>query len=407
MTGSSFHHSGVGRPVLDELVGEMLDAGLRRVHVLAWRDLDDPDAGGSEVHADEFMRRWQRAGLEVVHRTSAARGVPAESTRNGYRVVRRGGRMSVFARVPVAEILGRMGRRDGLVEIWNGVPWFSPVWCRSPRVLVLHHVHGPMWDQMFPRPLAALGRSLESRVAPPFYRRTPTVTTSEDTRRELLELGWCPELVRTGPVGVDPWFSPSTDQEHRWFDDKTTEPSVLVVGRQAPVKRMHVLLEQAELARASLPALRVTLVGDGPERASLETWVADHDARSWVSFAGRVSREELRDHYRRAWVVASASLAEGWGLALTEAAGCGTPAVATDIGGHRCSVVDGVTGLLAPSEHLHEALVRVLGDRDLRRRLSAQAQSRARNLSWDDLAVEVLRPLHAQRASRPTGTNGH
>ena len=85
-------------PSLQQLADEMRSAGVRRVHVLAWRDLDDPDAGGSEVHADEFMRRWAAAGLEVTHRTSAAAGQPAMADRNGYRVVRRGSRYSVFPR---------------------------------------------------------------------------------------------------------------------------------------------------------------------------------------------------------------------------------------------------------------------------------------------------------------------
>lgn len=385
-------------PSLADLAGEMMERGVRRIHVLAWRDLDDADAGGSEVHADEFMSRWAAAGLSVLHRTSHAVGRPSEDRRHGYDVVRRGGRMSVFARVPWSETFGRMGRYDALVEIWNGVPWFSPVWCRRPRVLVLHHVHGPMWDQMFPRPLAALGRWLESGLAPPFYRRTPTVTTSHDTRDELLELGWRPELVRTGPVGVDEWFRPVDGD---WFATKSPNPSVLVVGRQAPVKRMETVLAAAERARHSVPDLTVTFVGDGPERDRLVAWVDAHDATSWVDFAGRVDRTELRERYRRAWLVASASLAEGWGLALTEAAGCGTPAVASDISGHRCSVVDGSTGLLVPIERMHEAFVAVLTDESLRRRLSTAAHDRARQLSWDQLAIDVLAPLHEQVLSRP------
>ena len=61
-------------------------------------DLDDPDAGGSEVHADEFMRRWAAAGLDITHRTSEAVGQPSTATRNGYKVIRRGSRYSVFPR---------------------------------------------------------------------------------------------------------------------------------------------------------------------------------------------------------------------------------------------------------------------------------------------------------------------
>src|SRR3954447_774538 len=41
------------------------DAGIQRVHVLAWRDLDDPEAGGSELHAHQILRRWAAAGLDV------------------------------------------------------------------------------------------------------------------------------------------------------------------------------------------------------------------------------------------------------------------------------------------------------------------------------------------------------
>lgn len=379
---------------LATLADEMIRLGTRRVHVLAWRDLDDPDAGGSEVHADEFMSRWAAVGLDVVHRTSAARGRPAVDRRNGYDVVRRGGRMTVFPRVMCGEVFRTMGRYDAVVEIWNGVPWLSPVWCRRPRVLILHHVHGPMWDQMFPRPIAAIGRRLESSWAPPLYRRTPTITTSDDTRDELIHLGWRPELVHTGPVGVDDFFCSSPNVV------KTANPTVLAVGRQAPVKRFDRLLEQMLVVRRSVPEVTLTLVGDGPERSLLEKWVAAHDASSWVTFAGRVTRDELRDFYRRSWVVASASLAEGWGLALTEAAGCGTPAVATDIAGHRCSVIDGRTGVLGSVDDLARPLVEVLTDHERRTRLSRQAEERARSLTWEVLAADVVRPLHAQVVAR-------
>lgn len=372
---------------LRSMVADMVDRDVRRVHVLAWRDLDDDEAGGSENHADEFMRRWQDAGLSVMHRTSHAVGRPSVDVRHGYDVVRRGGRMTVFPRVAISETLGRMGPYDALVEIWNGVPWLSPIWCRKPRILILHHIHGPMWNQMFPKPIASLGRTIETRLAPPLYRRTPTVTTSTDTHEELMHLGWKPEMVTTGPVGVDDFFSPG--------GDKTTHPSILAVGRQAPVKRFLDLLEQVRRTRERVPNVTLTLVGDGPERGSIEAWIRDHDA-SWVTLTGRVERTVLRDHYRRSWIVASASLAEGWGLALTEAAGCATPAVATDISGHRCSVLHDRTGILAPLNELGDAMAVVLSDEVLRKRLSTEAERRARTLTWDALAVGVLEPLHGQ-----------
>jgi glycosyltransferase involved in cell wall biosynthesis len=377
---------------LSDLVGEIRAAGVERVHVLAWRDLDDPDAGGSEVHADHFMRRWAEAGLIVLHRTSAGRGIPAEAQRHGYEVVRRGSRYSVFPRTVVAEVVQRMGPYDGLVEIWNGVPWFSPVWCRRPRITVVHHVHGPMWDQIMPRPFAGLGRALEARIAPPFYRRTRTVTPSESTREELLELGFRPHMVTAVDNGVDEFFTATLA--------KSPHPTIVAAARLAPVKRFSVLLEAAKTARRRVPDLRVRIVGDGPDRGVLEEWIRREGAEDWVTLVGYVARERLRDEYSRAWVVASASVAEGWGLALTEAAACGTPAVATDIRGHRSSVVDGVTGLLADPDHLGDGLADVLESNELRSRLATAALERARTLTWDASALGVTRVFRDEVLSR-------
>ena len=378
----------VDLPTIEQLADEMISVGVRRVHVLAWRDLDDPDAGGSEVHADEFMRRWAAAGLDITHRTSAAVGQPATAMRNGYRVIRRGSRYSVFPRAVGSEWIRRMGGYDALVEVWNGVPWMSPVWCRKPHITFLHHVHGPMWDQLLPRPLAGVGRAMEARFAPPFYRRTLTLTPSDATRDDLLGLGFRAERVVAVNNGVDPMFHPG--------GLRSASPLVLCVGRLAPVKRQDELIEAAVIAKERVPDLHVVIVGDGPLRPALEARVAAHSAGGWITLAGRLSHADLVAQYQRAWLVSSASLAEGWGLTLTEAAACGTPAVATDVSGHRSSVVDGVTGVLAPLDRLGDTLADVLLDDQRREALAAAALTRARTLTWDASARGILAALHGQ-----------
>ena len=95
-------------------------------------------------------RRWPSCGpppgVDVTMRTSWAQGQPTETVRDGYKVIRRAGRHMVFPRAAMAEILGRTGPRDVLVEIWNGMPFLSPIWNRGPRVILLHHVHAEMWN---------------------------------------------------------------------------------------------------------------------------------------------------------------------------------------------------------------------------------------------------------------------
>jgi glycosyltransferase involved in cell wall biosynthesis len=223
-------------------------------------------------------------------------------------------------------------------------------------------------------------------VAPPFYRRTPTVTPSAATREELLRLGFRPEMVTAVDNGVDPYFFPA--------GARRPEPTVVAVARLAPVKRFELLLESVAAARATVPDARLRIIGDGPLRPELEAWITAHDAGGWATLLGHVTRGHLREEYRRAWIVASASLAEGWGLALTEAAACGTPSVATDISGHRCSVVDGTTGVLAGERDLGAAIARVLGDDGLRRRLGDAALVRAATLTWEESARGVLQVLH-------------
>jgi len=158
------------RPEPGVLASIAAEGGIRRIHFVAWRDLDDPEAGGSELHAHKIASLWAAAGLDVTFRTSAVPGAPESLTRDGYRVLRRAGRYAVFPGAAWEVI--RMGHRpgDALVEIWNGMPFLSPLWYRVPRLVFLHHVHAEMWGMILPPTLARLGDTVERRIAPRFYR---------------------------------------------------------------------------------------------------------------------------------------------------------------------------------------------------------------------------------------------
>jgi glycosyltransferase involved in cell wall biosynthesis len=371
-------------------------AGVRRIHVLAWRDLDDVEAGGSEVHIHEVAKLWAAAGLEVTMRTSWAQHEPTEAVRDGYTVIRRAGRYMVFPRAAAAELFRRTGPRDALVEIWNGMPFLSPVWNPGPRVIFLHHLHAEMWPMTLGPRLGALGELFERRVAPPLYRRSAIATLSESSKRELVgELGFSPDRVTVVHPGVDPRYSPGRRPE-------SPEPLALAVGRLAPVKRYDALVRAAHVARRRVPDLRLEIVGEGFERPLIESVVDELDAGTWVTLRGSVSEAEKIDLYRRAWIIASASAREGWGMTLTEAAACGTPAVATRIAGHEDAVLDGVSGVLAAHDPraLGAAIAEVLGDHALRRRLGRGALDRAAALTWSNTATELMRVVATEVSRR-------
>jgi glycosyltransferase involved in cell wall biosynthesis len=369
-------------------------AGLRRIHILMWRDLDDPEAGGSELHAHEVASRWASAGLDVTMRTSFAADHPPVTRRAGYRVVRRAGRYMVFPRAALAEVVGLHGPSDGLVEIWNGMPFFSPLWARGPRIVFLHHLHAEMWDMTLPPDLARVGRFIEARLAPPLYRGTSIVTLSESSKHELVhDMHFDPARVQVVHPGVDTRFSPG--------GPKSATPLVLGVGRLVPVKRFHLLVDALTALKPRIPALEAVIVGEGYEREVIESLVSERGAEEWISLPGRVDDDELIDLYRRAWVVASASAREGWGMTLTEAAACGTPAVATDIAGHRDAVVDGESGVLVDRiGDFPDALEQVLTDTAMRDRLGAGAIARAAQCTWDVTALGTLEALAADARRR-------
>jgi len=369
-------------------------AGLRRVHLLAWRDLDDPEAGGSEIHADQIASMWAAAGLDVTLRTSFASGHPRLGRRNGYRVVRKAGRYMVFPRAALGELTRRYGRADGLVEIWNGMPFFSPLWTNGPRVIFLHHLHAEMWDMTLPPHLARLGRLIEARLAPPLYRRETVVTLSETSKHELVhDMGFATERVRVVAPGVDARFGPG--------GQRSPTPLVVAVGRLVPVKRFHLLVDALATVKRTVPDLEAVIVGEGYEREAIEAEIRAHDAEDWVHLVGRVDDDALIDLYRRAWVLASTSAREGWGMTITEAAACGTPAVVTDIAGHRDAVREDRSGLLVHANgDFAAALERVVTDGGLRSRLSAGAIDRAAECTWEATAVGTLEALASDARRR-------
>lgn len=378
----------VASPATVEAIRELSDrSGIERVHMLAWRDLDDVEAGGSEVHAHNIASLWAQADIEVMHRTSFAAGRPQHVRRNGYAVVRKAGRYMVFPRSVLAELAGRNGHRDALVEIWNGVPFMSPLWCRGPHAVWLHHVHGPMWQMSLPPGLARAGRLLEEKVAPRFYRRTPIVTLSNSSRDEMVaEMGFDADRITVVPPGVDQRFTPGPT--------KTQFPHVLAVGRLVPVKNFARLLGVMAAVRRRVPDAYLTIVGDGYEREMLTERIDQLGARDYVRLVGRVDDDDLLELYRSAWVVASTSIREGWGMTLTEAAACGTPCVATRIAGHLDATVDGEAGILGDTDdELVAGLVEVLTDSDRRERMSKAAIDRASELTWEAAAVATFRVL--------------
>ena len=184
---------------------------------------------------------------------------------------------------------------------------------------------------------------------------------------------------------------------------RSPHPFVLAVGRLVPVKRFHLLVSALVALKERHPGLEALIAGEGYERPALEAQINAAGAEDWLHLPGRVDDAELLALYRRAWVLASTSLREGWGMTITEAAACGTPAVVSDIAGHHDAVAPGRSGLLVAADAgppLVDALDGVLRDSGLRGRLGQGAIEHASRFTWEASARSTLEALCAEAQRR-------
>lgn len=351
-----------------------------RVLVLNWRDVRHPQAGGAEQYMHQISRRWRDAGVDVTWSTARPKGQPADEELDGVPVHRAGGALSLYPRTAAA-LLRTRGRYDAIVDCQNGIPFFSPLFAGRdvPVVQLVHHVHQDQFATLFSPAMAAVGRVLERDVARAVYGRRAIAAVSPSTRTELRD-----RLGFRGPIFVVP---NGTDDLPAGVRLRATRPTLVLVSRLVPHKRVDLLVGQLAAAVEQVPDLAVHVVGDGPERARLQGLVADLGLQDTVTFHGRLPDTDRDELLSRAWLTTSTSAAEGWGCSVIEAAAFGVPCLALRAPGIRDAVLDGETGwLVERPEDFGAALVRAVGelsDVDRATEVAAAGQDWARCFTWD------------------------
>jgi glycosyltransferase involved in cell wall biosynthesis len=369
------------RPALRPVAPQDPGTG-RRLLFVAWRDVANPRAGGSEVLVDQLATGMTVRGDHV----ALLCGGPAAT--HSYGVVRSGGTYSQFARAPIA-YWRRLRDSDLVVEVCNGMPFFTPAWCRRPQICLVNHVHTDLWRLMFPRPVAAAGCFAERKLMPWAHRDNLFLTVSNSTADALREIGVDEHRIRqicNGVVQPDP---PTP---------RSPEPLFLALGRLAEYKRIDLLLKLWDRVRQVVGG-KLVIAGDGPDRARLQA-LAGPD----VIFTGRVSEQEKHRLLCSAWLLVHPALIEGWGIVVAEAAIRGTAAVGFNVPGLRDSVVNGVTGVLVTTEgQFASAWASLALDHDRRAAMGEAARVRAEQLHWS-AAVNGFAAVVDEAIARSAGS---
>ncbi|MEV3925238.1 glycosyltransferase [Actinomadura coerulea] len=230
----------------------------------------------------------------------------------------------------------------------------------------------------------ALGRAADAVVA-----------TCSDETAELAAMGVPRDRVRVVPCGVDlDLFSPAGPARDGRGPHRLVVLSRLVERKGVDTAiRALAHLPDAELLVAGGPP-RDGLDGD-PEVRRLRRAAADAGVAGRVEFLGRLGRDEVPPLLRSASLVVSLPWYEPFGMVPLEAMACGVPVVATAVGGHLDTVVDGVTGVVVPPrdpERAARAIRRVLDDPAGRDAMGRAGGGRAReHYSWARVAADTAR----------------
>lgn len=363
--------------------------GQLSILIFNWRDTKHVWGGGSETYIHEVAKRWVKDGNTV----TVFCGNDGRSSRNdvidGVRIVRRGGFYTVYFWAFVYYVLKFRGSFDVVVDSENGLPFFTPLFVRVPKFLLIHHIHQEVFRMHLSFPFSHIAMLLESKLMPLVYHNQRLITVSESSKKEILKM----RLSKFRSVEI---INPGINSSEYQLKKKTSYVSILYLGRLKPYKNVDVALKAfAEIIKIKKDAI-FYIAGVGESLDQLRDLANSLGISDSVKFLGRVSDSEKSDLLSSCWVMLQPSMIEGWGITVIEANASGTPVIASNVNGLKDSIVDGVTGrLVKPCDYrdLAEKVLTLVGNKKKLQKFSIEAYSWSKKFSWDLSAKAFLNQL--------------
>ena len=350
-----------------------------RILILNWRDTKHKWAGGAEVYVQELAKRWVKDGNTVTIFCGNDSENPRNEVIDGVQIYRNGGFYTVYAWAMLYYLFRFRGKYDVIIDSENGIPFFTPLYARIPKFLLIHHVHQEVFRKSLRWPLSTIALFLEARLMPLVYRNIQVITVSPSSKEEILKH----KLTKKDPIiiynGVDTnIYKPGV---------KNKNPLILYVGRLQYYKSLHVFIVAASKVLHEIPEAEFVIAGEGEEKANLIKFAEKLGILEKIKFLGKVTEAEKINLFQKAWVFVNPSLMEGWGITTIEANACGTPAIASNVPGLKDAVKDTKTGLLiryGQYDGFAKAIKNLIKDNALRKKMSEESVNWANNFSWEE-----------------------
>ena len=284
-------------------------------------------------------------------------------------------------------------------------------------IVQMFHTLGKMKDAVATDPgqrETARRIAVETEIAQAADRLVAATPAEKD---QLIRLyGADPQTISIVPPGVNVnHFHPMPMKVARQHIGAGLEDwMILFVGRIEPLKGVDTLIRAIALLAAECPAwvsrLSLAIIGGDPnanenaEMERLKQMHAELKLGKLVVFLGAKDQDTLQYYYNAAEAVVMPSHYESFGMVALEAMACGTPVIASDVGGLSHLVRDGITGFHVPNgDHvaLASMLARLLQDDHLRQRLGEQAWGWAQNYNWTTIGNKILEVYQLAQSPQP------
>lgn len=355
----------------------------KRILIFNWRDTRHVFAGGAETYIHELGKRWVKGGNSVTLFCGNDGNSSRYESIDGINVIRRGGFYMVYFWAMMYYIFKLRGKFDVIIDCENGIPFFTPLYAKEKKYLLIHHVHQEVFRKSLIWPFSAIASWLEIKLMPYVYQNTQFITVSPSTKTEILSH----RLTKIEPIII----YNGVDKTKYKIGKKSKTPTVLYLGRLQYYKSINVFIRLAKNLSKNHPKAIFLIAGEGEEIQKLKTFA--HRIQSPVTFLGKVTESDKVRLLQEAWVVVNPSSMEGWGLTVIEANACGTPVVASDVPGLRDSVKHGFSGYLATYNRLQDFekyVSALLKNATLRNRHSKNAILWAKKFTWDTSVKQSL-----------------
>lgn len=361
--------------------------------LLSWKDPKHPLSGGAEQVSLEHTKYWVEHGHKVTWFSSKFKGAQTHERINNLRIIR-GGSMYLGVRLRAwIYYLNNSERFDLVIDQFHGLPFFTPIYVKKPKLAVIHEVAGPVWFlNRFIWPLDLLigliGFICE-KIAFRFYKSTHFITVSSSTAKDLVGHGIPKRNISIIYNGIS-----------------KTNLTVKVVREKIFTA---VFLGILSKDKGILDAIRCFSILE--KRGEFQFWVIgksetesfDREIKKLakklgidqkIKFLGFISDRKKFELLNKAHLLINPSAKEGWGLVNLEANSVGTPVVGYKNGGLINSIKNNFSGLLCKHntpQDLADNIIKLKQDKKRYLRLQKGARIWSKRFSWGKSSYESLK----------------